>query len=442
MTEKHVYNFSGQGPANPGYLKLWLSHFHEGFFALVRPSAWRIYCRLLYAADFQTFRCKISHSELSKDCGIRRQGIPELIRELELNRLLICQKQITRSGKQPSIYHLSIPETNPPETDPIYAGQVLSNKPIEITIADQTSTPGHVRLSRELFDSGFFQSLGRNHAAWKIYCGLLYRADFEDGFAFPQISTIEKDCMISKPTIIKSLKLLENVSLVEVAKRRTSKGNIANGYYIWPVSSRTYSDGLKNRTSKSKKTGHPEGNISDIRKLNNQTSQDVRKINTNINSRINTTSSSDGERNIDKEKIEDLLTQFYNANPKRMGLKPAAGIQWLSERVKEYGYGLVKHVVTCADNKELFAISRLDGCIESLAWMKQKRFSQKPDIPNQTRLEQPEPEIPIVDQIATKRELIIDYRAKLKDGGPMSRIWQSSVNRLERELAELEEQGS
>ena len=445
MTEKHIYNFSGHGSESRAYIKLWLWLFHDGLFARVRPSAWRIYCRLLYSADSYTRECTISQGELSKACGIRRQGIPELIRELQGHRLLATQQQISRAGQLPNVYYIAKPPAPAdfPSDDIAYAGQVIANRQVDITIREQKKNAPHVRLSRELFDSGFFTDLGRNHTAWKLYCSLLYRADFVDGFAFPQIDTIETDCNISRATIIKNIKYLENCGLISIQKRQTVKGNIANCYYVWPLSENTYNSEFKKRTPRSLKSGQPQVQLADTSKFKKQTPQGVRNLNHNIyNQNINTTRNSVDE--ISENIIETLLSDFYRVNPKRLGVKPVQGVKWLSQRVGEYGLDLVKYVITCDENKELYAMSRLDSCIESLAWVKQRRKHQKvqPTLENRINEQDIEPEISITERIVAKRELIADYRAKLENAGPMSRIFQSSVNRLERELAELEEQGS
>ena len=444
MTEKHIYNFSGRGPENRAYIKLWLWLFHDGLFARVRPSAWRIYCRLLYSADSHTRECTISQGDLSKDCGIRRQGIPELIRELQGHRLLATQQQISRAGQLPNVYYIAKPPAPVEDiTDEItYAGHIVADREVDITISSQKKTAAHVRLSRELFDSGFFVDLSRNHTAWKVYCSLLFRADFEDGFAFPQIGTIETDCNISRATIIKNIKYLENCGLIAIKKRQTAKGNIANSYYVWPLSENTYGTEFKKRTPGSLKSGHLKVQLTDTSKFKKQTPQGVRNLNCNLNNQnINTTCERAGD--ISENNIENLLTDFYSVNSKRLGVNPGQGVKWLTKRVGEYGLDLVKYVVTCAENKDLYAISRLDSCIESLAWVKQRRTRQKSQMVTENRLGQDEleTEASITNRIAAKRELIADYQAQLKNGGPMSRIFQSSVNRLERELAELEQQG-
>ncbi len=440
MTEKHIHNFCGRGPTNPAYLKLWLSIFHNGFFAKVRPSAWRIYCRLLFEADYQTLKCCIDHQTLSNDCGIRRQGIPELIRELHIHRLLSFQRQISRGGKMPNIYYIAEPlqnEKDAPMTT--YTGQVIADAPVEITVTPSRKGPAHVRLSRELFDTGFFSNLGKNHSAWKLYCSLLFRADFENGFAFPQITQIMVDCGMARQTVVDSIKYLENVGLIKVQKRKTKKGHIANGYYIWPIAAKIYNAESKKRTSKSLKNGHGEVQISDICTSKNQTSLNVRKIDTNINNQINTTTSlpkKKGEGDFNSTKIEELLTEFYTVNPDRESLPPDQGMNWLTARVKQYGFPLVKYVTTSAKYKDKFTTKLLDGCMQTQHWMNSRSQNKQSEAVSEIIEHRSEPELSIEERIAQKRRLLTSYQIKAErnPGGQMTQ----HVNRLERELEELE----
>ena len=436
MTEKHIYNFSGRGPANPSYVKLWLDHFHNGMFAMVRPASWRLYCRLLASADFQTYQCEISHSRLATDCGMTRQTVPELIRDLEFHNLITFKNKITRAGKQPNKYFIEVPEIC--QTDAVFSGQVIADREVDITVTSTRAIPSHVRLSRELFDSGFFSSLGRKHTIWKLYCSLLYRADFETGYCFPALDTLASDSMMAVQTVVNAIKFLVNCKLITIEKYKTATGKVANGYYVWPLSATGYIADSKKPTSKTLKSRHPELQKADIRDAKKPTSLYVGKIETNINNHINTTTPKQVDR-FEKNKIEDLLKHFYAINPKRMSLKPDTGMKWLADCISKYGYDLVKYVLTGEVNKELYAQSRLENCMESLAWCKEVRTAGVNRRADQVEPQQyqTEPEQSIADQIVAKRKLITDYRAKLRQGGPMDRIYQSNVNRLERELAEL-----
>ena len=44
-------------------------------------------------------------------------------------------------------------------------------------------------------------ALGWDHCTWKIYCCLLYRADFKSGYCFPSIEQIAEDSGVSPRTV-------------------------------------------------------------------------------------------------------------------------------------------------------------------------------------------------------------------------------------------------
>ncbi|MCG8684662.1 MAG: helix-turn-helix domain-containing protein, partial [Desulfobacterales bacterium] len=206
MSHTHQYNFKGQGPTTQSYRKLWLEHFKDGTFKKASPLEWRVFSRLLFGCDYFTYQCEITQSEIAADCGTHRTTIPKTGQGLTKLSLIVSQNKITRAGKQPNRYILTTPASNTDQTqEVIYAGEVMANEEVDINITSKAVVPAHVRLPQELFDNGYFASLDRDHCTWKIYCCLLYRADFKTGYCFPSIKQISEDTGIGCRTINKSL---------------------------------------------------------------------------------------------------------------------------------------------------------------------------------------------------------------------------------------------
>ena len=406
MSHTHQYNFKGRGPTTQTYRKLWLEHFKDGTFTKTSPLNWRVFCRVLFSSDFYTYQCEIPQSNIAADCGTHRTTIPKINQDLTKLNLIVCQNKITRAGKQPNKYILIIPESDSSRAQStIYEGEVIANEEVDISVISKATIPPHVRLLQELFDNGYFTSLGRDHCTWKIYCGLLFRADFETGYCFPSIEQIAEDCGVSPRTVNKSLNKLEKDGLVRRVKWRTSDNNLANGYYVWPLDSELYNTKRTGTTSadaqrqhlkrtKATSTGehkrHPETRKDDIQKRTAGTYKDVVDMRTNINSpQINTTTSSTnfgcaggvGE-DLFKEQIEEFVTLFYDFTKvaiERSSLEKPIFRNWVKARLETYGYQTVKYVLS--NNHQLYTLKRLDTSLSNYhAYLQDKKESKGPEL--------------------------------------------------------------
>jgi replication initiation and membrane attachment protein DnaB len=70
-----------------------------------------------------------------------------------------------------------------------------------------------------------------------VYCCLLMFADRENLSCFPSHRMICKKCNLSKNTVIKCLKTLEKIGLVQVkSRKRWNNSNSSNMYYLSDLS--------------------------------------------------------------------------------------------------------------------------------------------------------------------------------------------------------------
>lgn len=70
-----------------------------------------------------------------------------------------------------------------------------------------------------------------------VYCCLLMFADRENLSCFPSHRMICKKCNLSKNTVIKCLKQLERIGLIEVkSRKRWNNSNSSNMYYLFDLS--------------------------------------------------------------------------------------------------------------------------------------------------------------------------------------------------------------
>lgn len=70
-----------------------------------------------------------------------------------------------------------------------------------------------------------------------VYCCLLMFADRENLSCFPSHRMICKKCNLSKNTVIKCLKKLEEIGLVQVkSRKRWNNSNSSNMYYLSDLS--------------------------------------------------------------------------------------------------------------------------------------------------------------------------------------------------------------
>ena len=440
MTQ-HQYNFTCKGSASPAHRKLWLEYFHDGKFAAVRPSAWRVYCFLLFISDYLTYQCEISHEEIATNCGMVRQTVPELTRELAGNKLITYTNNIGRGGQTKNKYFLSVPSSMPNTAS--YSGEIISDQEVDVTVTSVNSAPQHVELKYELYKNGFFSDLGKDHAIWKLYCSLLFRADFKDGFCNPAQKQIEIDSGMGERTIRTATKKLVDFGLIRTEKYKTSKGNIAYKYYVWPLDNISYANTGKKPTPTPAKNRQPDRHGSDSYNGKKQTPQSVGNLPRNLYSQHSNTTSlkeKEGEGTFNNEKIEDLLTEFYSVNPDRESLPPDQGINWLTARVKQYGFSLVKYVVSSAKYKDKFTTKLLDGCMQTQDWINRRNTDQQQNSTPEIIEHSPKPEMSVTEKIAQKRKLLITYQteAELNPDG----LYPKHVNRLRKELAELEQQGS
>lgn len=68
-------------------------------------------------------------------------------------------------------------------------------------------------------------------ASFKVYCYLCYRYNNKYQYAFPSIETIASDCNISKNTVYKAVKYLEERSFIVKYKKENSEW-MNNCYYV------------------------------------------------------------------------------------------------------------------------------------------------------------------------------------------------------------------
>lgn len=70
-----------------------------------------------------------------------------------------------------------------------------------------------------------------------VYCCLLMFADRENLSCFPSHRMICKKCNLSKNTVIKCLKQLEEIGLIEIkSRKRWNNSNSSNMYYLSDLS--------------------------------------------------------------------------------------------------------------------------------------------------------------------------------------------------------------
>ena len=125
-------------------------HFKDGTFTKASPRNWRVYSRLLFSADFFTYQCEIPQSDIAADCGTHRTTIPKISQDLTKLNLIVCQSKVTRAGKQPNRYILTIPVIdNSKSNNTVYAGEIIANEEIDITVISKSVAPPHVRLLQE-----------------------------------------------------------------------------------------------------------------------------------------------------------------------------------------------------------------------------------------------------------------------------------------------------
>ncbi len=386
--DKHIYNFSADGTVSH-YYKLWFWLFNDGLFARVHASAWRVYCRLVSMADFASGAVELSQAQIAQDCGLNRTSIPELIRELSALGLIMAQNRTNQTGKIANLYFVCRPplSISRPSGKAVYAGQVISDQPVDISVTPSSNTPGHVRLAGELFSSGYFSSLARDHSTWKTYCSLLYRADFNNGYCWPSIDQIIADCGLSRATIVKALQNLQNSGLIRIVKYTTENDKIANGYYIWPydiISEFDNGSSLKSRHKEFKKPTSRSLNIKQA-EFKKPTSVYVGNLNSNINttntnttnlsaSRISENSSIDEISSFERQReVESILDFYYSDNPRRGGLARSAGLQYIQTWIDSYGADLVRYVIR--QNREVYSANLMANYIENAAAIHEKKRS-------------------------------------------------------------------
>ncbi len=423
MSQQHQYNFKGKGPTNPSYRPLWLKYFHEGNFAKVRPSAWRVYCFLLFISDYYTFQCEISHEEIAQSCGLSRQSVPELTRELMQEKLISYH---TPKVRQKLRYYLTVPESiEPGQEDVVYAGEVIANKEVDIHIMEKSSIPDNVSLKRELFLNGFFTSLGRDHSTWKAYCSLLYRADFGDGYCFPDYNQIAKDSGMSRRTVVKVVQNLEEYGLIRIKKWRSKNNKIVNGYYVWPLDKETYIVECKKPTTRSAKSRQRRMQNSDNGKCKKPTTQDVGNMHPNINPiNINTSSSIDtgkaggGGEDLFKEQIKEFEKLFYDFTKvaiERSSLEKPIFRNWVKSRLETYGYETVKYVI--CNNDKLYTLKRLDTSLKNYhTYLQDRKESKGPELTGA--------------EILLHNQLKINAYTEMLEDQPENQSIQGQINKL------------
>lgn len=99
--------------------------------------------------------------------------------------------------------------------------EVVIEKKYKI-VSYRKKTDGWTKIYNSSFE--YIESL----PAFKVYCYLCYRYNEDLGFASVSMSTIAKDCCMSKTTVQKAIKYLDNLKLI---KKNTNKET--NEYYIY-----------------------------------------------------------------------------------------------------------------------------------------------------------------------------------------------------------------
>ena len=70
-----------------------------------------------------------------------------------------------------------------------------------------------------------------DNAAFKVYVYLCYRYNMNYQYAFPSLETIAEECSMSKATVVKSIKYLENKKFI-VRYKKQGKQWMNNCYYV------------------------------------------------------------------------------------------------------------------------------------------------------------------------------------------------------------------
>lgn len=67
---------------------------------------------------------------------------------------------------------------------------------------------------------------------YKVYCYLCYRYNNDNKYAFPSLTTMSKDTMLSRQTVVNAIKELEELGLVKVLKFEKQENKWVNNCYI------------------------------------------------------------------------------------------------------------------------------------------------------------------------------------------------------------------
>ena len=88
---------------------------------------------------------------------------------------------------------------------------------------------------KEIFwTSDFIFDMGLPANAIAVYCCLMRFANKQTYSCFPSNKTLQKKCHLSKNTVIKCLRLLEEKGLIEkISRKRLNNSNSSNMYYLF-----------------------------------------------------------------------------------------------------------------------------------------------------------------------------------------------------------------
>ena len=103
--------------------------------------------------------------------------------------------------------------------------EVIIEKKYKI-VSYRKKTDGWTKIYNSSFE--YIESL----PAFKVYCYLCYRYNEYHNYSFPSMNTIAKDCKISKTTVQKAIKYLEEKKLIKRFKIKEGNDYYNNCYRI------------------------------------------------------------------------------------------------------------------------------------------------------------------------------------------------------------------
>lgn len=93
-------------------------------------------------------------------------------------------------------------------------------------VSYRTKTDGWTKIYNSSFE--YIESA----TAFKVYCYLCYRYNEKHNYSFPSMNTIAMDCKMSRSTVQKAIKYLEEKKLIKRFKIREGNDYLNNCYRI------------------------------------------------------------------------------------------------------------------------------------------------------------------------------------------------------------------